>query len=92
MFYSVSRTRNLTQRSYQAAQRAAASTSAQPSQSEAIEALQHVTEADKQEKAAQKPASRVVPILDREKVCNFVVGNLRPSPNWTVYCFLLKPI
>jgi len=70
MFYSVSRTRNLTQRSYQAAQRAAASTSAQPSQSEAIEALQHVTEADKQEKAAQKPASRVVPILDREKNLN----------------------
>ena len=88
MFYSVSRTRNLTQRSYQAAQRAAASTSAQPSQSEAIEALQHVTEADKQEKAAQKPTSRVVPILDREKVCNFVVWK---SPSVTKLDSLLLP-
>ena len=56
MFSSVI-TRNITQRSYQALHRAS-STSAQPSMSEASEALQHVTEADKREAGTEKPEKR----------------------------------
>jgi len=69
MFSSVHLTRNITQRSYQALHRAA-STSAQPSMSEASEALQHVTEADKKEAETEKPEKRKVPKIDREKNLN----------------------
>ena len=70
MFSSVI-TRNITQRSYQALTRAS-STSAQPSMSEASEALQHVTEAGKKETEIEKPEKRKVPKIDREKVRHVV--------------------
>ena len=65
MLYSVNLTRSLIQRSNPVLNRAV---STQTSLSEASEALQHVTEEEKQNAAKAKPAVKNPPKLDREKV------------------------
>ena len=65
MLHSVSMARHLTQRSHQVLKRAV---STQISLSEASEALQHVTEEEKENATQERPTAQSPPKLDREKV------------------------